>query len=219
MTLKRYREPSSRLITLNLVSWQESGVWFTWRRQHDKSPLLHFTQTIICIIKFKWINLFRAADFMVIGLLVFVVIGQPPHLGPLFLSCFLELQQVSEDFPSAGVGGRLPGQRHWLLGEVNGLEVYGWTGFHCDRGQGGIIIVSENTKSNKMKCFCKRWTYQWDLWQRQVWMVGLGLRLPPHSQHWLWTRTHNLAAVLSPSTPPLDRFSLCCSEPTWDHKY
>lgn len=36
ITLKRYRASSSRLITLNLVSWQESGVWFTCRQQQDR---------------------------------------------------------------------------------------------------------------------------------------------------------------------------------------
>lgn len=66
-------------------------------------------------------------------------IGQLPHLAPLLLSSLLELQQVSEDLPSAGVGGRLPGQSRRLLGEVDGLEVHRWTGFHCDKGQGGIL--------------------------------------------------------------------------------
>lgn len=46
MTLKRYKAPSSRLITLNFVSWQESGVWFTWWPQKHKHSTSHVTQSI-----------------------------------------------------------------------------------------------------------------------------------------------------------------------------
>ncbi|TNN69581.1 hypothetical protein EYF80_020226 [Liparis tanakae] len=64
---------------------------------------------------------------------------QTPHLAELLLSSLLELQQVSKDLSSAGVGGRQPGQSHRLLAEVDDLEVHRWAGFHCCKEHRGIV--------------------------------------------------------------------------------
>lgn len=56
---------------------------------------------------------------------------QLPHFVPFLFSSFLELQQVSKDLSSTSVCRWFPGQGHRLLGEVNGLKVDWWTGFHC----------------------------------------------------------------------------------------